>query len=204
MPEAQQTVFIVDDREVIRDSLRYLLNSVEIATETFGCGQAVLDAIDLQWRGCMILDIRLPDMNGLDLARKLREREIALPIIFITAHADVPLAVEAMRQGALDFIEKPFRDQDILDRAYQAFELDTLQQRTRRERNDIGERLEQLTPRERDLLELIVAGMTNKAIAIRLHLSLRTVEHYRATVMKKMDVRTAVELVQQFERARGQ
>ncbi len=204
MTEPQPTVFIVDDREVIRDSLAFLLNSVEIATETFARGQALLDVIDQQWRGCMILDIRLPDMNGLDLARKMRERQVALPIIFITAHADVPLAVEAMRQGALDFIEKPFRDQDILDRVYQAFELDTQQQRALHARNAIDERLEKLTPRERDLLELIVAGRTNKLIATQLNLSVRTVEHYRATVMKKMNIKTVVELVQQVERARNQ
>ena len=201
--EPHNTVFIVDDSEVIRDSLSYLLHSVAIATETFISGHALLDAVNPQRRGCLILDIRLPDMSGMDLALKLREHHVTLPIIFITAHGDIPMAVEAMRLGALDFIEKPFRDQDILDRVYQAFELDATQHRVLGELETIRRRLDQLTRREREVLECIVMGATNKAIAAQLHLSLRTVELYRANLMKKMSAASAAELVQMITRVRS-
>ena len=146
--EIRPTVFVVDDDAAVRDSLRMLLKSVGLPVEVFESGQEFLDAERDDRPGCLVLDIRMPGMSGLELQVKLNERHSILPIIFITGHGDVPMAVEAMQAGAVDFIQKPFRDQDLLDRINQALEKDAGSRRMLAERNMIRKRLESLTPRE--------------------------------------------------------
>jgi FixJ family two-component response regulator len=197
-----QTVFIVDDNQAVRNSLSLLLDSVGLATETFSSAQAFVDSFEPSRCGCMILDIRMPGMGGMELARHLRERNVLLPIIFITAYGDVPMAVEAMKLGALDFIQKPFRDQDILDRIYRALEEDQQQRRAVNEVTAIRQRLARLTPREQQILEHIMAGRVNKVIASELNLSPRTVELHRASLMEKMEAASLAILVQMVTRAR--
>ena len=147
--EIKPTVFVVDDDAAVRDSLRMLLKSVGLPVEVFESGQEFLDADRDDRPGCLVLDIRMPGMSGLELQVKLNERHSILPIIFITGHGDVPMAVEAMQAGAVDFIQKPFRDQDLLDRINQALEKDAGSRRMLAERNMIRKRLESLTPREK-------------------------------------------------------
>jgi FixJ family two-component response regulator len=189
------TIFIVDDDSAVRDALKLLLRSVGQAVETFGSGQEFLDAYGEDRAGCLVLDIRMPGMSGLELQQKLNERHSILPIIFITGHGDVPMAVEAMQAGAVDFIQKPFRDQDLIDRINQALEKDSNNRAALGERNDIRRRLETLTPREREVLDLVVHGKANKVIAGDLKLSQRTVEIHRARVMEKMQASSLAHLV---------
>jgi two-component system response regulator FixJ len=189
------TIFVVDDDAAVRDSLKMLLRSVGQAVETFGSGQDFIDAYSEDRAGCLVLDIRMPGMSGLELQQKLNERHSIMPIIFITGHGDVPMAVEAMQAGAVDFIQKPFRDQDLIDRINQALEKDHNNRAALGERNDIRKRLETLTPREREVLDLVVHGKANKVIAGDLKLSQRTVEIHRARVMEKMQASSLAHLV---------
>ena len=195
MIEPKPTVFIVDDDAAVRDSLGLLLRSMGLPVETFESGRAFLDAGRDSRQGCLVLDIRMPGMSGLELQQELVARHSLLPIIFITGHGDVPMAVEAMQAGAVDFIQKPFRDQDLLDRINQALEKDALGRRMLAERAQIQRRLETLTPREREVLAMIVAGKANKVIAGDLNLSQRTVEIHRARVMEKMGAHSLAHLV---------
>jgi two-component system, LuxR family, response regulator FixJ len=192
---ARPTIFIVDDDAAVRDALKLLLRSVGQAVETFGSAQEFLDAYAEDRPGCLVLDIRMPGMSGLELQQKLNERHSIIPIIFITGHGDVPMAVEAMQAGAVDFIQKPFRDQDLIDRINQALEKDGSNRAALGERNDIRRRLETLTPREREVLDLVVHGKANKVIAGDLKLSQRTVEIHRARVMEKMQASSLAHLV---------
>jgi two-component system response regulator FixJ len=189
------TIFVVDDDAAVRDALKLLLRSVGHAVETFGSAQEFLDAYGEDRAGCLVLDIRMPGMSGLELQQKLNEKHSILPIIFITGHGDVPMAVEAMQAGAVDFIQKPFRDQDLIDRINQALEKDSSNRAALGERNDIRRRLETLTPREREVLDLVVHGKANKVIAGDLKLSQRTVEIHRARVMEKMQASSLAHLV---------
>jgi two-component system, LuxR family, response regulator FixJ len=192
---ARPTIFVVDDDAAVRDALKLLLRSVGHAVETFGSAQEFLDAYGEDRAGCLVLDIRMPGMSGLELQQKLNEKHSILPIIFITGHGDVPMAVEAMQAGAVDFIQKPFRDQDLIDRINQALEKDSSNRAALGERNDIRRRLETLTPREREVLDLVVHGKANKVIAGDLKLSQRTVEIHRARVMEKMQASSLAHLV---------
>ena len=192
---ARPTIFVVDDDSAVRDALKLLLRSVGQAVETFGSGQEFIEAYSEDRPGCLVLDIRMPGMSGLELQQKLNERHSILPIIFITGHGDVPMAVEAMQAGAVDFIQKPFRDQDLIDRINQALEKDNNNRAALGERNDIRHRLETLTPREREVLDLVVHGKANKVIAGDLKLSQRTVEIHRARVMEKMQASSLAHLV---------
>jgi two-component system, LuxR family, response regulator FixJ len=192
---ARATIFIVDDDMAVRDALKLLLRSVGQAVETYGSAQEFLDAYSEDRPGCLVLDIRMPGMSGLELQQKLNEKHSILPIIFITGHGDVPMAVEAMQAGAVDFIQKPFRDQDLIDRINQALEKDSNNRAALGERNDIRKRLETLTPREREVLDLVVHGKANKVIAGDLKLSQRTVEIHRARVMEKMQASSLAHLV---------
>ncbi|MGH8178153.1 MAG: response regulator FixJ [Steroidobacter sp.] len=192
---ARPTIFIVDDDSAVRDALKLLLRSVGQAVETFGSAQEFLDAYSEDRPGCLVLDIRMPGMSGLELQQRLNEKHSILPIIFITGHGDVPMAVEAMQAGAVDFIQKPFRDQDLIDRINQALEKDSSNRAALGERNDIRRRLETLTPREREVLDLVVHGKANKVIAGDLKLSQRTVEIHRARVMEKMQASSLAHLV---------
>jgi two-component system, LuxR family, response regulator FixJ len=192
---ARPTIFVVDDDSAVRDALKLLLRSVGQAVETYGSGQEFLDGYSEDRPGCLVVDIRMPGMSGLELQQKLNERHSILPIIFITGHGDVPMAVEAMQAGAVDFIQKPFRDQDLIDRINQALEKDSHNRAALGERNDIRRRLETLTPREREVLDLVVHGKANKVIAGDLKLSQRTVEIHRARVMEKMQASSLAHLV---------
>ena len=189
------TIFVVDDDLAVRDALKLLLRSVGQSVETYGAGQEFLEAYSEDRPGCLVLDIRMPGMSGLELQQKLNEKHSILPIIFITGHGDVPMAVEAMQAGAVDFIQKPFRDQDLIDRINQALEKDSSNRAALGERNDIRRRLETLTPREREVLDLVVHGKANKVIAGDLKLSQRTVEIHRARVMEKMQASSLAHLV---------
>lgn len=195
MKDKPSTVFVVDDDDAVRTSLRLLLKSVGLPVETYASAQEFLDAYDADRAGCLVLDIRMPGMSGLELQQKLNELHAILPIVFITGHGDVPMAVEAMQHGAVDFIQKPFRDQDLIDRINQALEKDWENRDGLRERDAIRRRIGQLTPREREVLELVTKGKANKVIAGDLDVSQRTVEIHRARVMEKMGASSLAHLV---------
>ena len=195
MNATMPAVFVVDDDDAVRDSLRELLDSVGLEAETFASARDFLDAYDPPRPGCLVLDIRMPGMSGLELQERLNERDVNLPIVFITGHGDVPMAVEAMKRGAVDFIQKPFRDQELLDRINLALEHNRERRDTEAARHIIADRIETLTPREREIMEMVVEGKANKVIAIDLGLSQRTVEVHRARVMDKMKARTLADLV---------
>ncbi len=195
MKEKPATVFVVDDDDAVRTSLRLLLKSVGLPVETFASAQEFLDAFDAERAGCLVLDIRMPGMSGLELQQRLNEIHAIVPIVFITGHGDVPMAVEAMQHGAVDFIQKPFRDQDLIDRINQALEKDRDNRAGLRERDAIRRRMQQLTPREREVLDLVTQGKANKVIAGDLNVSQRTVEIHRARVMEKMGASSLAHLV---------
>ena len=193
--QSAASVFIIDDDPAVRQSLRMLFRSVGLRSEVFSAGQQFLDVYDERWAGCIVLDMRMPGMSGLELQQHLNERQSILPIIFMTGHGDVPMAVEAMQAGAIDFIQKPFGDQDLLDRIAQALSKDTTNRGALAEKHEIRHRLESLTPREHEILEMVVDGKANKVIAGDLNLSQRTVEIHRARVMEKMQATSLAHLV---------
>lgn len=197
------TVFIVDDDEPVRDSLRMLMRSVGLNAETFSGAAEFLQAYDGDRPGCLVLDIRMPGMSGMELQEKLNDLHAIIPVIFITGHGDVPMAVKAIQHGAADFIQKPFRDQDLLDRINKAIEQDTSNRAQLLETRDIEERLANLTPREKEVLDLIVDGRPNKVIAADLDVSQRTVEIHRARVMDKMRASSLAHLVRMVMRLRN-
>lgn len=189
------TVFVVDDDPAIRESLRWLIESVGLRVQTFATAQEFLDAYNSDMPGCLVLDVRMPGISGLDLQSELSSRHITIPIIIITGHAEVPVAVRALKAGAMDFIEKPFSDQLLLDRVRRAIEADAEARRAQGEQAAVSARLALLTPREREVMELVIAGKANKVIAAELGLSPKTVEVHRAHVMKKMQVDSLADLV---------
>ena len=193
--QTEATVFVVDDDEPVRDSIALLLRSVGLRASTFANAGEFLDSHDPESRGCLVLDVRLPGMSGLDLQRELDKRGTDLPIVFITGHGDVPMAVRAMQSGAVDFLQKPFSDQDLLDRVQQAIAEQAERRAERESRAHITEKLAQLTPREAEVLHRVVKGEANKVIANRLELSQRTVEVHRAHIMRKLEVRSLAQLV---------
>ncbi|MDH3509273.1 MAG: response regulator transcription factor [Gammaproteobacteria bacterium] len=195
MSDGANIVYIVDDDEAVRDSLCFLLKSVGIVGHGFSSGNEFLNAYDADWQGCILLDIRMPGISGMEVQRQLSERSCSLPIIFITGHGDIPMAVEAMHLGAYDFIQKPFHDQDLLDRIQQALATYRESQDELTLKNEVQERYEKLTPREREVMEAVVRGHANKVIAMDLELSQRTVEIHRARVMEKMQARSLASLV---------
>lgn len=191
----QSTVFVVDDDPAIRESLRWLIESVGLKVKVFTTANEFLKSYDPSLPGCLVLDIRMPGMSGLDLQNELAARNVSIPILIITGHAEVPVAVRAMKAGALDFIEKPFSDQLLLDRIRRAIEKDVEFRQANSERVGVAARLAQLTPREREVMDLVIAGKANKVIASELGLSPKTVEVHRAHVMKKMQVDSLADLV---------
>jgi FixJ family two-component response regulator len=195
MKEPTATVCVVDDDEAVRGSLKLLLKTLGVPALAYGSAQEFLADFDPQRRGCLVLDIRMPGMSGLDLQQELNTRGALVPIIFITGHGDVPMAVEAMQQGAMDFLQKPFRDQDLLDRINKALEKDRAGRELLGNRERLRARIDTLTPREREVMKLIVAGKANKVIAGDLQLSQRTVEIHRAHVMEKMGANSLAHLV---------
>lgn len=195
MKDAQPIVFVVDDDEAVRSSLRLLLKSVGLPATAYSSAQDFLANYDPQQPGCVVLDVRMPGMSGLELQQLLNIRGATVPVIFITGHGDIPMAVEAMQHGAFDFLQKPFRDQDLLDRVQRALEKDKATRAQLREKDRIRERLESLTPREREVLDLVAQGKPNKVMAADLGVSQRTVEIHRARVMEKMEASSLAQLV---------
>ena len=189
------TVFIVDDDAAVRNSLRLLVKSVGLTAAAFVSAQEFLATYDPHQPGCLVLDVRMPGMSGLDLQQQLNLRGAVIPVIFITGHGDIPMAVEAMQHGALDFLPKPFRDQDLIDRIQRALEKDRETRAALGQRARNRERLASLTPREREVLTLVATGKANKAMAAELGLSQRTVEIHRARVMEKMGASSVAQLV---------
>lgn len=190
-----QTVFIVDDDHAIRMAMGHLMQSVDLDHEIFESGNEFLEKVPQDRPGCLVLDIRMPGLGGLELQELLAERGSTLPIIFITGHGDVPMAVDAMQKGAIDFIQKPFRDQDLLDCIGDAMQADRSRRSGLEYLTKIGDKLEKLTKREREVLDLVVTGKPNKIVAYELGVSQRTVEIHRARVMEKMDARSLADLV---------
>jgi two-component system, LuxR family, response regulator FixJ len=188
-------VFIVDDDAGVRSSIRVLMKSIGLAATPFGSAKEFLDAYNPHQPGCLVLDIRMPGMSGLELQEALNERGAVIPVIFITGHGDIPMAVEAMRHGAFEFLQKPFRDQDLIDRIQKALEQDKETREGLREHGRIRVRIASLTPREKEVLELLTSGKANKMMAQDLGLSQRTVEIHRAHVMEKMGAKSVAQLV---------
>ena len=189
-------VFIVDDEEAVRDSIGLLLRSVGIRSQGFPDARAFLDGYQPEQRGCLILDIRMPRLSGMELQQELNRKGWSIPLIFITGHGDVPMAVEAMRAGAVDFLQKPFKDDELIRRVQKALEQDQKMREQLSSLEQLGARYASLTVREREIAGRLVAGAANKAVAIDLDLSERTVELHRAHIMQKMAARGVAQLVQ--------
>ncbi len=189
------TIYVVDDDDGMRRALDTLLSTVGYKTAVFSRPSEFLARYTPASQGCLVLDIRMPEMSGLEVQQQLNRLGSMLPIIFITGHGDVPMAVQAMKEGAFEFIQKPFRDQELLDRINHALKQDAEYRSTAARRSDVEHRLESLTPREKQVMDLIVEGNANKVIAIDLGLSERTVEIHRAKVMEKMGARSVAHLV---------
>ena len=198
------TVFVVDDDQAMRNSLKWLIESVGMQVETFDSAQAFLDAYYPARGGCLLVDVRMPGMSGLELQAYLTRREIGIPVIIITGHGDVSMAVKAMKVGAVDFIEKPFDDEELLNSIRNALQHDQKQRALRAQRNDIAARVAELTPREHEVMTLVTDGKSNKEIAAELGVSAKTVEVHRARMMDKMRADSLAELVRMALLARGE
>ena len=195
MNRSAPTVFIVDDDEAVRSSLRLLLKSVGLPTLAYAGAAEFLTASHPEQAGCLVLDVRMPGMSGLDLQQELNRRGAMIPIIFITGHGDIPMAVEAIQHGAFDFLQKPFRDQDLIDRINRALAHDASARMLLAHHDRIHQNYESLTPREREVLGLVTQGKANKVMAGDLGLSQRTVEIHRSRVMEKMGASSLAQLV---------
>jgi two-component system, LuxR family, response regulator FixJ len=195
MQPATPTVFVVDDDEGVRNSLRFLLKSVGLNTRAMASAREFLEAFKQNQAGCLVLDVRMPGMSGIELQQQLNLRGATIPVIFITGHGDIPMAVEAMQHGAFDFLQKPFRDQDLIDRIQRALERDSRNRNALAQHASIRERFESLTPREREVLALMTRGKPNKVMAAELGVSQRTVEIHRARVMEKSGASSLAQLV---------
>lgn len=194
-PTAQlPTVYVVDDEEPVGDSIAMLLRTVGLATQVYRDPRVFLEDYRPEQPGCLLLDVRMPQMSGLEMQRELARRNATLPIIFISGHADVPMAVEAMRAGAIDFIQKPFNDDELIRRVQKALEQDAQERALLERREEIEQRWKELTARERDVARRIGDGKANKVAAAELHISVRTVELHRARILQKMGVRSVAQL----------
>ena len=192
---SEPVVFVVDDDRAARESLSWLIGSVHLRVASFASAAEFLAAYPPGQPGCLITDVRMPGLSGLDLQAELSRREIGIPVIVVTGHGDVPMAVRAMKAGALDFVEKPFNDQVLIDLVQKAVAKSLAAARGQGEKRGVQTRIEQLTPRERQVLDMIVAGDSNKGIAHVLGISEKTVEAHRAHVMEKMRARSLAELM---------
>ena len=200
MKEHDPIVFVIDDDRMIRDGLQSLIRSVGLRVETFASAQDFLGTKRPDTPACLVLDVRMPGLSGLDLQMKLRDDGIPIPIIFITGHGDIPMSVRAMKEGAHEFLTKPVRGQDLLDAVQKALASDRELRQERREANEIHARFESLTPREKEVLELVVAGLLNKQIADQLGMSELTVKTHRAHVMEKTQAESLAHLVRMSEK----
>jgi RNA polymerase sigma factor (sigma-70 family) len=200
MTEMLPIVCIVDDDTSVRDALRRLIRSVGLCAEVFGSAQEFL-----QWQRpdvptCLILDVRMPGISGLDLQRQLSDADIQVPIIFVTAHGDIPMSVRAMKMGAVEFLTKPFRDQELLDAIQIAVEKDRIRYQRQAEVAVLRERFESLTPREREVVEMVASGMLNKQIAAHIGITLNTVKVHRSRAMEKMQAQSLANLIKIVEK----
>lgn len=195
MQEPAPAIYIVDDDEGVRSSLRFLLKSVGLAGHTLASANEFLETYRPNQPGCLILDVRMPGMSGLELQRQLNLKGAIIPVIFITGHGDIQMAVEAMRHGAFDFLQKPFRDQDLIDRVQRALERDARSRAALAQHERVRASFDSLTPREREVLALMICGKVNKVMAAELGVSQRTVEIHRARVMEKTAAASLAQLV---------
>lgn len=195
MADSQQAVYVVEDDEAVRDSLELLLKSDGKSVKTYDNANAFLKDYSEKMSGCIVLDIRMPGMDGMELQKKLNEKHSILPIIFVTGHGDVPMAVDAMKEGAIDFIQKPYREEALLEKIEAALAQDVEQRKTLGEKQEILRRVKSLTPREHEIMDRMIEGQANKVIAIELEISQRTVEIHRSRVMHKMGTHSLAHLV---------
>src|ERR1700727_532943 len=197
------TVFIVDDDRDVRESLEELLESVGLDSRSFGTAQEFLSSPPSDGPSCLILDVRLPGISGLDLQHELKRGKVSIPIIFLTAHADVPMSVKAMKSGAVEFLTKPFRHQDLLDAVQRSLTRDRIIREKQRDKAEIQQRYNTLTLREREVMGLVVSGMLNKETAAELGASEATVKMHRSQAMKKMQAKSLPELVRMADKVKS-
>ncbi|MDA1013837.1 MAG: response regulator [Planctomycetota bacterium] len=195
MPNDGAVVHVVDDDPAMLESIKHLVESVHLPVQTYGSAREFLDAFDPTTFGCVIVDVRMPNLSGLDLQESLKEQGVGIPVIVLTGFADVAMAVRAMKNGAIDFIEKPAGDQVLLDVIYRAIEFDRKLRQSRQMSNEVAARFERLTTREQEVLEYVVEGLSSKEIADRLHVSFKTIEAHRSKIMKKTEANSLPHLV---------